>query len=227
MHNSGKSPRQRVFDAIQKRRVGIEVWESFRLELKSFTTKVIVDKLKHSAFGSAGGVDGCKRSQDRLRSGFVNEDFRVRPKVSEVDGLQELEGMHVKDQKTRGDHVTYRSRAEYFAWTPSLRWRRRHLRGQRSAKRGSRSSYRRNLRDRLVNINLGRRVWIIFICLYVGEPNVDCKGHDRPLAFGIHCPYRESGNLSDGKIRRELQILSRVRPATTVRGPASGYNCED
>jgi hypothetical protein len=73
--------------------------------------------------------------------------------------------MNVKNQKAMGGHVMYRPRAEYFAWTPSLRRRRRNLRGQRSAKRGRRTSDRRNLRDRLVNINheTGRRVWIIFI----------------------------------------------------------------
>jgi hypothetical protein len=100
MHNLGKSSWKRVLDAVQERRVGIEVWESFCLELKSFTAKVIVDKLKHSALGSAGGVDGCKRSQDRLRirgRGFVNKNFRVRPKVCDVDGLQELVDMHVKN----------------------------------------------------------------------------------------------------------------------------------
>jgi hypothetical protein len=132
MHDSGKSSRHRVLDIVQERRVRIEVWESFCLELKSFASKVIVDELKHSAFGSAGRVDGCKRSQDRLRirgRGFVNENFRVRPKVGEVDGLQELLDMHVKYDNARGDHVTYRSRAEYFAWTPSLRRGQRHLRG--------------------------------------------------------------------------------------------------
>ena len=82
---------------------------------------------------------------------------------------------------------------------PSLRRRRRHLRGQHSAKRGRRTSDRRNLRDRLVNINLRRRVWIISNGLYVGEPNVDCKGHVGP--FCVHRPYRRSGNLSDAKIR--------------------------
>ena len=90
MHDSGKSPRQWVLDIVQERGVSIEVWESFCLELKSFASKVIVNELKHSALGSVGRVDRCERSQDRPRvrgRGFVNEDFRVRPKVSEVDGL--------------------------------------------------------------------------------------------------------------------------------------------
>jgi hypothetical protein len=98
MHDPGKSSWHRVLDIFQERGIGIEVRESFCLELKSFASKVIVDELKHSAFGSAGRVDGCKRSQDRLRvrgRGFVNENFRVRPEVSEVDGLQELEEMHI------------------------------------------------------------------------------------------------------------------------------------
>lgn len=152
MHDSGKSPRQRVLDIVQERWVSIEVGESFCLELKSFASKVIVDELKHSALGSAGRVDRCKRSQDRLRvrsRGFVYENFRIRPKVSEVDGLQELVDICTqKKKKAKEGHVTYRPRAEYFAWTPSLRRRRRHLRGQRSAKRGSRTSDRRNLRCR-------------------------------------------------------------------------------
>jgi hypothetical protein len=102
MHDLGKSSRQRVLDIVQERGVGIEVRESFCLELKSFASKVIVDELKHSALGSAGRIDGCKRSQDRLRvrgRGFVYENFRVRPKVSEVYGLQELVEMQIKNQK--------------------------------------------------------------------------------------------------------------------------------
>ena len=90
MHDSRKSSRQRVLDIVQERGVSIKVWKSFCLELKSFAAEVIVDELKHGALGSAGRVDGCKRSQDRLRirrRWFVNENFRVRPKVSEVDGL--------------------------------------------------------------------------------------------------------------------------------------------
>jgi hypothetical protein len=93
MHDLSKSPRQRVLDIIQERGVSIEVWKSFCLELKSFATEVIVDELKHSALGGVGRVDGRKCSQDRPRvrgRGFVNENFLVRPKVSEVDGLQEL-----------------------------------------------------------------------------------------------------------------------------------------
>ena len=231
MHDLGKSSRQRVLDVVQERGVSIEVWESFCLELKSFPAEVIVGELKQSTLSSAGRVDGRKRGQDRLRiggRGFVNENFRVRPKLSDADGLQELVDMHVKNRKAKGSHVTYRSRAEYFAWTPSLRRRRRHLRGQRSAKRGRRASDRRNLRDCLVDINreIGRRVWIIFIGLYVGEPHVDCKGHDSP--FCIHRPCNESGNLSDAKRPRELQTLSRGRPATTIRGLGPlGYNHRD
>ena len=93
MHDSGKSSRQRVLDIIQERGVSIKIWESFCLELKSFAAKVIVDELKHRALGSAGRVDGCKSSQDGLRirgRGFINENFRVRPQVSKVDGLQQL-----------------------------------------------------------------------------------------------------------------------------------------
>lgn len=93
MHDLGKSSRKRVLDIVQERGVSTEVWESFCLELKTFAAEVIIDELKHSAFGSVGRVDRCKRSQDRLRirgRGFVNENFRVRPKVSEVDSLNEL-----------------------------------------------------------------------------------------------------------------------------------------
>jgi hypothetical protein len=221
MHDLGKSSRHRVLDVVQERGVSIEVWESFCLELKSFAAEVIVDELKHSALGSAGRVDGCERSQDRLRirgRGFVNENFRVRPKVSEVDSLQELVDiyMHVKNQKTRGDHVTYRSRAEYFAWTPSLRRRRRHLRRQCGAKRGRRTSDRCNLRVRLVTINheLGRSVWIIFIGLYVGKPHVDCKGHDGPFCIhrslqGIRESVRCEGTTRAANAKQG-------RPATTT-----------
>lgn len=105
MHDSGKSSRQRVLDVVQEGGVSIEVWESFCLELKSFAAEVIVDELKHGALGSAGRVDGCKRSQDRLRiggCGFVDENFRVRPKVSEVDGLQELVDIYAR-QKPKGN----------------------------------------------------------------------------------------------------------------------------
>ena len=104
MHDSGKSPRQRVLDIVQERWVSIEVGESFCLELKSFASKVIVDELKHSALGSAGRVDRCKRSQDRLRvrsRGFVYENFRIRPKVSEVDGLQELVDICTQKKKSK------------------------------------------------------------------------------------------------------------------------------
>jgi hypothetical protein len=125
--------------------------------------------------------------------------------------------LHVKNQKAMEDHVTYRSRAKYFAWTPRLRRRRRHLRRQRSAKRGRRTSDRSNLCDPLVTINheIGHAFdWIIFNGLYFGEPRVDCKGHDGQ--FCIHLPDRESGNQSDAKIRCELQTLSRGRPAMTI-----------
>jgi hypothetical protein len=80
MHDLGKSSRYRVLDVVQERGVNIEVWETFCLELKSFAAEVIVDELKHCALGSASRVDGCERSQDRLRirgRGFVNENFRV------------------------------------------------------------------------------------------------------------------------------------------------------
>lgn len=93
MHDPGKSSWHRVFDIVQEKGVNIEVRESFCLELKSFASKVIVDELKHSALGSAARVDGCKCSQDRLRvrrRGLVNENFWVRPKVGDVDSLQEL-----------------------------------------------------------------------------------------------------------------------------------------
>jgi hypothetical protein len=94
MHDLGESSRQQVLDIVQERGFSIKVRESFCLELKSFAAEVIVDELKQSALGSAGRVDVCERSQDRLRirgRGLVNENFRVRPKVSEVDGLEELQ----------------------------------------------------------------------------------------------------------------------------------------
>lgn len=94
MYDLGESSRQQVLDIVQERGFSIKVWESFCFELKSFAAEVIVDKLKQSALGSAGRVDGCECSQDRLRirgRGLVNENFRVRPKVSDVDGLEELQ----------------------------------------------------------------------------------------------------------------------------------------
>jgi hypothetical protein len=101
MHDLGESSRQRVLDIVQERGFSIEVRESFFLELKSFAAEVIVDELKHSALGSAGRVDRCESSQDQLRirgRGFVNENFGVRPKFSEIDGLQELVDIHVENQ---------------------------------------------------------------------------------------------------------------------------------
>ena len=103
MHDLSKGSWQRVLDIVQERRVSIEVGESLCLELKTFTAEVIIDKVKHSALGSIGRVAARKRSQDRLRirgRGFVNKNFRVRPEVGKVDGLQKLVDMSTSKPKS-------------------------------------------------------------------------------------------------------------------------------
>jgi hypothetical protein len=93
MDDLGKCSQQRIRDIVQKRRISIEVGEGFCLELEALAAKVIVDKIKHSAFGGVCRIDGCKCGQDGLLirvRGLINERFRVRPELGDVDGLQDL-----------------------------------------------------------------------------------------------------------------------------------------
>jgi hypothetical protein len=93
MDGLGKCPQQWVRDVVQKRRISIEVGEGLCLELETLAAEIVVHKVKHSAFGGVGRVDGRKCGQDGLLiriCGLVYERLRVRPELSDVDGLQNL-----------------------------------------------------------------------------------------------------------------------------------------
>ena len=129
MHDLGKVSQQRVRDPVQKRRIRIEVGECLCLELQALATEVIVDKVKHGTLGGVGRVDRRKCSQDRLLiriRGLVNKRFRVRPEISDVDGLQDLTYTYASTE-TEEKQRTYSSGTEYFTRTPSLRRRQRYL----------------------------------------------------------------------------------------------------
>lgn len=93
MHDLGKCFQQWVRDVVQKRRISIKVGEGLCLELETLAAEIIVDEIKYGAFRGVGRVNGRKCVQDGLLirpCGLVDERFRVRPELGDVDGLQNL-----------------------------------------------------------------------------------------------------------------------------------------
>ena len=108
--------------------------------------------------------------------------------------------VYARQTRSKENHVTYRSGTENFARTPRLQRRQWHLRGQRGAETGRRTSDRRNLRDsRNTSIwGITRRGRLV-TKVYIGECYFDGIGHDGPF-----CIHRVGEDSVDVKMRCEL-----------------------